>query len=68
MCNVGGGVDRRHNSLRDLLEEWLDRVCHLPWVDHEQHVTGWDKWVQKKKKTTGAFEFRTVQTADGPRQ
>ena len=65
LCNVGGGVDRRHNSLRDWLEEWLRRVCHLPWVDHEQHVPEWDKWVQKKNDA-GAPEFRTVHPPDGP--
>ena len=67
MCNVGAGVDRRHNSLRDWVEAWLKRVCHLPWVDHEQVVPEWNRWVQKKNETTGAPEFREVRTADGPR-
>ena len=67
MCNVGGGVDRRHNSLQDCVETWLARVCNLPWVDHEQVVPEWDRWVQKKDERTGAPEFRTVHTADGPR-
>ena len=65
LCNVGGGLDRRYNSLRDWLEEWLRRVCHLPWVNHEQHVPEWDKWVQKKNDA-GAPEFRTVHPLDGP--
>ena len=67
LCNVGAGVDRRHNSLRDWVEAWLLRVCHLPWVDHEQVVPEWNRWVQKKNETTGAPEFREVRTADGPR-
>ena len=46
MCNVGAGVDRRHNSLRDWVEAWLKGVCHLPWVDHEQVVPEWNRWVQ----------------------
>ena len=54
------------NSLRNWVEEWLVRVCHLPWVDHEQVVPEWDRWVQKKNETTGAPEFRTVHIADGP--
>ena len=44
------------------------RVCHLPWVDHEQHVLELDRWVQKKDERTGAQVFRTVETEDGPRQ
>ena len=61
LCNVGGGVERRHNSLRDWLEEWLRRVCHLPWVDHEQHVPEWDKWVQARCPVTNVLRVRRVQ-------
>ena len=43
LCNVGGGVDRRHHSLRDWVKGWLTRVCHVPWADTEQHVAEWDK-------------------------
>ena len=68
LCNVGGGVDRRHNSLRDWLKAWLLNVCHVPWADHEQHVPEWDEWVPAKDPTTGALLFRTVQTAAGPVQ
>ena len=48
LCNVGGGVDRRHNSLRDWLWKWLLDVCHVPWAQTEQHVPEWDKWVPAK--------------------
>ena len=65
LCNVGGGVDRRHNRLRDWLKGWLERVCHVPWADIEQHVPEWDKWTQAKCPTTGALLFRTVRTAAG---
>ena len=42
LCNVGGGVDRRHHSLRDWVKGWLTRVCHVPWADIEQHVPEFD--------------------------
>ena len=65
LCNVGGGVDRRHNTLRDWLKRWLVTVCHVPWADTEQHVAEWDRWVHAKCPVTGALRFRTVRTADG---
>ena len=68
LCNVGGGVDRRHNALRDSLREWLLTVCHVPWADTEQHVAEWDRWVRAKCPITGALRSRTVQTAAGPVQ
>ena len=66
LCNVGGGVDRRHNSLRDWLRTWLETACHVPWAGLEQHVAEWDRWVPAKCPITGALRYRTVQTADGP--
>ena len=65
LCNVGGGVDRRHNSVRDWLRTWLVEVCNVPWADTEQYVPEWDQWVQAKCAVSGAPVFRTVQTADG---
>ena len=67
LCNVGGGVDRRHNSLRDWLKTWLLTVCHVPWADIEQHVAEWDRWVHAKCALTGRPVCRTVETvqADG---
>ena len=44
------------------------RVCNLLWVEPEQHVAEWDKWVQKKLVRTGALEFRTVNNPPGPRR
>ena len=55
LCNVGGGVDRRHNALRDWLRDWLVTVCHVPWADTEQHVAEWDRWVRAKCPITGAL-------------
>ena len=37
-CNVGGGVDARHNRLRDWLKGWLKQVCHYASAETEQHV------------------------------
>ena len=68
LCNVGGGIDRRHNSLRDWARTWLTTVCHVPSADIEQHVPEWDRWVQAKCPITGARMFRTVQTEAGPVQ
>ena len=68
LCNIGGGVDRRHNSVRDWLCKWLRTVCHAPWADIEQHVAEWDRWVTAKCPTTGRPLFRTVDTAAGPVQ
>ena len=65
LCNVGGGVDRRHNSLRDWVKGWLLSECHATSADAEQHVPAWDRWVQAKCAVTGAPQFRTVQTAAG---
>ena len=65
LCNVGGGVDRRHNALRDWLREWLVTVCHVPWADTEQHVAEWDRWVRARCPISGALRTRTVQTANG---
>ena len=65
VCNIGGGVDRRHNSLRDWVRTWLLTVCHVPWADTEQHVAEWDRWVPAKCALTGARVTRTVQTAAG---
>ena len=63
LCNVGGGVDRRHNSLRDWLKAWLTRVCHVPWADIEQHVPEWDKWHQARDPETKVLKTRTVHRA-----
>ena len=66
LCNVGGGVDRRHNSVRDWLRTWLVDVCHVSWADTEQHVPEWDQRVQAKCPVSGVPVFQTVQTDDGP--
>ena len=66
-CKVGGDVDRRRNRLRDWLCAWLVKVCHVPWADTEQHGKGWDEWVQAKCPVSGAPQFRTVETPDGPK-
>ena len=60
LCNVGGGVDRRHNSLRDWLRTWLVRVCHVPAAEVEQHVPAWDKWVQARCPVTNVLRVRSV--------
>ena len=65
LCNVGGGVARRHNSLRDWVERWLLRVGHLPSVNHEQHVPEWDEWVPAKDPVTGAPVFHSVPDGAG---
>ena len=68
LCNVGGGVDRRHNCLRDWVSKWLTTVCHVPWAGDEQHVPEWDEWVQAKCCVTGAPVFRDVNTPEGPKR
>ena len=65
LCNVGGGVDRRHNSTRDWLRTWLVDVCHVSWADTEQHVPEWDQMVQAKCPVSGTPMFRTVETEAG---
>jgi len=64
-CKVGGGIERRHHSLRDWLRTWLLSVCHVPWADTEQHVAEWDRQVQAKCALTGQPAFRFVPTAAG---
>ena len=59
-CGIGGGVDRRHHSLRDWVKGWLTRVCHVPWADTEQHVAEWDKWVQARDPATKVLKTRSV--------
>ena len=68
LCMVGGGVDKRHDCLRNWTRSWLDTVCHVPWAGTEQHVPEWDEWVQAKCATTGELQFRTVETPAGPKQ
>ena len=61
LCNVGGGVDRRHNSVRDWLRTWLVTVCRVPSAEVEQHVPEWDKWVQARCPVTNVLRVRRVQ-------
>ena len=68
-CNVGGGVDARHNRLRDWLKAWLKQVCHYASAETEQHVKEWDKLVQAKCPVSKRLQFTTDHThPDGPRQ
>ena len=65
LCNVGGGVDQRHNNLRDWIERWLLTVCHVPSAKHEQHVPEWDEEVQATHPVTGAPLTRAVPDGAG---
>ena len=68
-CNVGGGVDARHNRLRDWLKAWLKQVCHYASAETEQLVKEWDRLVQAKCPATKRLQFVTDHThPDGPRQ
>ena len=40
-CPVGGGVDRRHDHVRDALAEWLRSLGRS--AHREQYVPKWDK-------------------------
>ena len=68
-CNVGGGVDARHNRLRDWLKGWLKQVCHYASAEAEQLVKEWDRLVQAKCPVSKRLQFVTDHThPDGPRQ
>jgi len=41
-CNCGGGVDRRHNRIRDVVAAWLKEQGHEA-VDTEQCVPQWQR-------------------------
>ena len=41
-CNCGGGVDRRHNRIRDEVAHWLKEQGHEA-VKREQHVPQWQR-------------------------
>ena len=41
-CNCGGGVDRRHNKIRDEVASWLKEQGHEA-VDTEQYVPQWQR-------------------------
>ena len=66
-CNVGGGVDARHDRLRDWIRDWLEHVCGLSSAKTEQHVQEWDKWFQATD-ANGAPKYTTEDTPDGPRR
>ena len=68
-CNVGGGVDARHNRLRGWLKAWLKQVCHYASAETEQLVKEWDRLVQAKCPASKRLQFVTDHThPDGPRQ
>jgi len=66
-CNVGGGVDARHDRLRDWIRDWLEHVCGLSSAKTEQHVQEWDKWFQATD-ANGAPKYTTEDTPDGPQR
>ena len=45
-CNVGGGVDHRHNAVRDWLAQWLRSVSGQRILE-EQFVPKWDRVVRR---------------------
>ena len=49
-CNCGGGVDRRHNRLRDVIAAWLKEQGHEA-VDTEVQVPQW-----RRQRPNGTFE------------
>jgi hypothetical protein len=41
LCNLGGGVVRRHNAIRDTLRDWMNSQKRHTTI--EQHVPKWDR-------------------------